>query len=163
MTGGEICERCQMAASAGTLRDHPDLTAHLRECAECRKFAEFTARIMACAPVIPERIPTLADIRGAIHRRRLMVRVAWPLSLAAAAALMVGAVLAWPGRPLPVDERAYIGGLVESVQLENSDYQLSMTWDSVSDGETALKNSLAAARGAGDWNIEAFNPVAEEL
>lgn len=163
MTGGENCERCRKAASAGTLRDDPESAAHLEQCAECRDFAEFTERVMACEPVIPGPIPTLAHIRGVMRRKLVVHRLVWPLALAASLALVSGVAFFRMERPTPAEESSYIGGLVEKIQLENADYNLSMTWDTVSAGETQLKNSLAALRSAGSWNIEAFNPVTEEL
>lgn len=171
MKNDEHCEACQMAVTAGTAEQEPHLAEHLAGCPECRAFAEFSNRVMQCEPVVPEHIPELSAIRfrvsgGVLRMRRMAVRV---LGMAAALAVAAAAVfyprLTGPGAGTG-QMTAVLSGTengAESVWYENMVDTPVLAWDSRSAAEADFADTMANLRRSGGWNIELFNPIAEEM
>ena len=164
----DICETCRLAVTAGTAADDPELAGHLKNCPGCRAFAQFSAAVLAASPVIPENIPTLARIRRRERMRHLRLLMIRPLSAAAVLALVAAVVFYGEfGASRPADAAgtgyAATGHSGETVAPESADYTLALTWDSGSAAEMDLADTLAGLRTSRNWNIEAFNPITEEL
>ena len=172
MKNDNLCETCQMAVTAGTAEQDPQLAAHLAGCPECRAFAEFSNAVMHCAPVVPEHIPELAAIRfrasgGGLRMRRAAVRV---LGMAAALAV-TAAVVFYPRLTGPEAGTGQLAAVwsgaengADAVWYESmEEAPVLLTWDSRSAVEADFANTMANLRQGGSWDIELFNPIVEEM
>ena len=90
-----ICEACQLAVAAGGNIDDPLLAQHLQDCPECQQFAEFQKLVMATPLPVERELPEFSNLRQQVHQqkkrsRRFLRMMVWPLSMAAAAAVVPG-------------------------------------------------------------------------
>lgn len=166
-----ICEQCEAAVIAGTVQNDPVLAEHLRNCPVCREFADFQQTLLDMEPAVEKDLPEFAALMQKVHQQKIRSRrnmhfIVWPLSMAAAAAVIIGGfALQLPPEQtvkksvgeykLFEDPAALAAALEESTVL--------LAWDNASIGEKNCKNSMREARqGAENWSIEVFNPYSEE-
>lgn len=166
-----ICEQCRAAVIAGTVQDDAVLAEHLQSCPACREFADFQQTLLDMEPVVERELPDFAVLIEKVHQQKIRSRrnmhfIVWPLSIAAAAALMIGGFALQLPTEQPVkksvseykileDSAVLAAALTESTVL--------LAWDNASIGEKNCKNSMREARqGAENWSIEVFNPYSEE-
>ena len=166
------CEACQLAIASGGNIDDPLLAQHLQDCPECREFAEFQKMILSTPLEVERELPEFSDLMQQMHQqknrsRRFLRTVTWPLSIAAAAAVVVGGVF-WqiPREPVmmpgaELEELPWNDSALFAAALEESSVMLA--WDQATYNENICQNSLQAARkGAENWSIEVFNPYNED-
>lgn len=168
-----ICEACQLAVAAGGNIDDPLLAQHLQDCPECQQFAEFQKLVMATPLSVERELPEFSDLIQQMHQqkkrsRRFLRMMVWPLSMAAAAAVVIGGIALQlpqtqlpeygtePEYPLWEDSALFAAALDES--------SVMLAWDQTTYNENICHNSMQAARlGAELWSIEVFNPYNEDF
>lgn len=166
------CEACQLAIASGGNIDDPLLAQHLQDCPECRAFAEFQKMVLSTPLEVERELPEFSDLMQQMHQqknrsRRFLRMITWPLSMAAAAAVVIGGVV-WqipqeptvmPGAEL--EELPWNDSALFAAALEESSVMLA--WDQATYNENNSLNSMQAARkGAESWSIEVFNPYSED-
>jgi len=163
------CELCENAIVSGNDLNDPAMQEHLRTCQACREFAQFQ-QTMLNLPMPELPTPSFESVLQEMHRRKQQQRrrlhfIAYPLSLAAAAALVIGGIVfQLPGNPehnSAADYQIFNDSAAFAVALEES--SILMAWDQTTHSEQQCIDSMRDAQlGNQAWSIEVFNPYNEE-
>lgn len=165
------CEDCEMAIIAGSHETDPAAAEHLKNCSNCREFAEFQATVLQTEPVISGDIPGFAQVRSAQRcQKRLRFRYLKFIVLptAAAAALCISAAgLFWQmqnSREQTVDDIGYtIFADTDAFVALLEESSVTLAWDQPTQRSTQAGNLMRDLRESSNWNIELFNPYNEEI
>lgn len=165
-----LCSDCEAAIIAGTAGSDPAVQKHLQQCAACREFAEFQSLVLSAELPSAEQAPEYTQIKSALRqhnrlRHNFLRFIVIPTAAAAAAVLAVTGVFWHMGMEktpaTPVEYTILADSQTFAAALEES--TITLAWDQVSNHAAACSASLDAIRQSGDWSIEVFNPISEDL
>lgn len=166
------CAECEKALIAGTYADDPAVMMHLKSCPACREFADFQQTLLAVPPVVEHDLPGFESIMQKVRAekarsRRNLRLIAWPLSLAAAAAVAVAGIvfqLPTAETATAVPSASYQLDDVEILAAAWEESTVMLAWDQTTAHESRCIDSMQAARqGAENWSIEVFDPYNEDF
>lgn len=165
-----LCSDCEAAIIAGIAGSDPAVQKHLQQCAACREFAEFQAMVLSAELPSAKQAPEYAQIKGALRqhnrlRQNYLRFIVMPTAAAAAAVLAVTGVFWHMGTektpPALVEYTIFADSQAFAAALDES--TITLAWDQVSSRAAECSASIDAVRQTGDWSIEVFNPINEDL